>query len=100
MELRWPEAPPARALRKFTLPMNEPVSYTAVSPNGKHIAYTVRAGVLVVLDLETGETRELVDGGVGRLFWSPDSGFIGFSSGAGGRRFVSHNSLSRKSMLP
>ena len=57
----------------------------AISPNGKHIAYTAAGseGRLWVQDLDQEQPRA-IEGTEGALlpFWSPDSGFIGFAVGA------------------
>ncbi len=81
-----PEAP----LRRFAITpaVDVPTSATeagvAVSPNGKHIAYTGAgaAGKLWIRDLDQSQPRVLegTDGAV-LPFWSPDSAFVGFAAG-------------------
>ncbi len=87
VHLRQPahEAP----LRRFAITpaVDVPTSATeagvAVSPNGRHIAYT-RAGAegkLWIRDLDQSQPRVLegTDGAV-LPFWSPDSSFVGFAA--------------------
>ena len=80
-----PEAP----LRRFAFSPPVPLSYgAAISPNGKHIAFAA-AGAdekLWVQDLDQREPRA-IEGteGAGQMlgapFWSPESDFVGFTSG-------------------
>ena len=84
-----PEAPPA-PLRRFAFTPPVPVraaaitSHVAISPDGRHIAFAAgdAEGKLWVQDLEQQEPRA-IEGteGAGKPFWSPDSGFIGFTAG-------------------
>ena len=81
-----PEAP----LRRFAITpaVDVPTSSTeagvAVSPNGKHIAYTGAGteGKLWIRDLDQSQPRVL-EGTDGAFlpFWSPDSAFVGFATG-------------------
>ncbi len=81
-----PEGP----LRRFAITpaVDVPTSATeagvAVSPNGKHIAYTGAGaeGKLWIRDLDQSQPRVLegTDGAV-LPFWSPDSAFVGFAAG-------------------
>jgi len=56
---------------------------SAISPDGKHIAYTAGSpAALWILDLDQEKPRRLDDSeGAGRPFWSPDSEFVGFVTG-------------------
>ena len=81
-----PEAP----LRRFAITpaVDVPASPTeagvALSPNGKHIAYTGTGaeGKLWIHDLDQSRPRVL-EGTEGAVlpFWSPDSNFVGFAAG-------------------
>ena len=81
-----PEAPLCRFA--ITPAVDVPTSATeagvAVSPNGKHIAYTEAgsAGKLRIQDLDQSQPRVL-EGTEGAIlpFWSPDSAFVGFAAG-------------------
>lgn len=81
--LRFSEVPPERSVRRWKL---SPPGWGAavVSPNGRHIAYTVgaRNRAIWVQDLDRFEPRKL-EGTEGALsffcFWSPDSRWIGFT---------------------
>ena len=83
--LRWPEAAPEPALRRFAFETNGPVQDVVISPNGRYIAYIrlpIRGsgglGELWVQDLELGEARRIGESEFLRdPFWSPDSQFIG-----------------------
>ncbi len=80
------EAPLRRS--SFTPPVpvstNRFFAGVAISPNGKHIAYTTAGaeGTLWVQDLDQEQPRAF-DGteGAHLPFWSPDSDFIGFAAG-------------------
>ena len=82
-----PEAP----LRRFAItpavdvPTGATEAGVAVSPNGKHIAYTGAGteGKLWIQDLDQSRPRVLegTDGAV-LPFWSPDSSFVGFAAGS------------------
>ena len=77
-------------LRRFAITpaVDVPTSATeagvAVSPNGKHIAYTGAGaeGKLWIRDLDQSQSRVL-EGTDGAFlpFWSPDSSFVGFAAG-------------------
>jgi len=61
----------------------------AISPDGRHVAYTGtetdRGASLMVRNLETGETRKLVDNSwVFGPFFSPDSLWVGYFTDLGG----------------
>lgn len=58
----------------------------AVSPDGRLLAYvTATHSAIMLRDLETGQSRSLVEGGeVGEPFFSPDGRFVGFVQGGGG----------------
>ena len=81
-----PEAP----LRRFAItpavdvPTSDTEAGVAVSPNGKHIAYTEAGmeGKLWIRDLDRSQPRVL-EGTDGAFlpFWSPDSAFVGFAAG-------------------
>ncbi len=82
-------APPA-LLRRFAFTPREAVdtdrtrSGVAISPNGKHIAYTTAdaEGTLWIQDLDQSQPRKLEGTERAYLpFWSPDSNFIGFAAG-------------------
>jgi len=86
-----PSASEPRPVRKFTFIPEEPLAGShasvSISPNGKHIAYVTGTGnrTLRVLDLSSGESREIADitGGLNPFqgaFWSPDSAFLAFGS--------------------
>ena len=82
------EIPPETPTRKFALP--PPVPFTAwqqgnvaISPNGRYIAISTwdTNGKLWVHDLNQEQLRPIENtDGAFRLFWSPDSDFIGFSA--------------------
>ena len=77
------EAAPSVPVRSFAIDTRLPVASSAISPNGRYIAYEVAGGEserqLQLHDLQRGTSRELPDtrGGI-RPFWSPDSRFVGF----------------------
>ena len=81
-----PEAP----LRRFAITpavdvaTSSPEAGVAISPNGKHIAYTGAGteGKLWIRDLDQSQPRVL-EGTNGAFlpFWSPDSAFVGFATG-------------------
>jgi TolB protein len=55
-------------------------NYAALSPDGKQLVYTRAGQTLVTLDLESGESRTLHEGGYQPVF-SPDGSSIAFTSG-------------------
>ena len=76
-------------LRRFTITPPGPIdgftlyaTSVAISPNGRHIAYSSRESGLQIQDLDRYQPRTL-DGTEGARipFWSPDSDFIGFAAG-------------------
>jgi serine/threonine-protein kinase len=59
----------------------------ALSPDGRVVAYVMLGSPtkLVLRTVDTGESRVLVQAAaIGEVFFSPDSQFVGFVSGAGG----------------
>ena len=68
----------------------------AISPNGKHIAFTAAGaeGKLWVQDLDQQQPRA-IEGteGARRPFWSPDSDFIGFATGGEIKKVASQGGL-------
>ena len=59
-----------------------PGTSTAISPNGKHIAFTDSDARLWIQDLDRNEPRAIEGAdGAALPFWSPDSQFIGFFVG-------------------
>ena len=108
------ETPPEALLRRFAF--TPPVgvgsgtatsrynTHVAISPNGKHIAFTAAGaeGKLWVQDLDQQRPRA-IDGteGAGTPFWSPDSDFIGFAAGGEVRKVSVQGGLaSRLCQLP
>jgi len=78
-----PEAGPEIPLRHFVITPPAAVSHAAISPNGKHIAFV--AGLpepsVWIHDLALGRSRKMEDTETAaRVFWSPDSEFIGFGT--------------------
>ena len=81
---------PDAALRKFSItpsvavPTSNTEAGVAISPNGRHIAYTGAGaeGKLWIRDLDRSQPRVL-EGTDGAFlpFWSPDSAFVGFAAG-------------------
>ena len=95
--------PPAAdaTVRKFSLtppvalaaPPGGPsgTSVVAISPNGKHIAFTDSEARLWIQDLDRNEPRAIEGaGGAALPFWSPDSQFIGFRVGPELKRVSVH----------
>ncbi|MCP5109953.1 MAG: protein kinase, partial [bacterium] len=87
--LHFRQTPPDAPLRRFALTPPVAVegdrirSGVAISPNGKHIAYTTAGaeGKLWVQDLDQSQPRALENTAGALLpFWSPDSAFIGFAA--------------------
>ena len=80
-----PEAP----LRRFAFSPPAPLGFgAAISPNGRHIAFTAAGeeGKLWIQDLDQREPRAIENTqGAGQMlgapFWSPGSDFVGFVSG-------------------
>lgn len=94
---RRSEPQPQLPLRRFTVRRPDP-TYTlldarrvAISPNGRHVAIVADAGVgrLWIQDLDQEQPR-LIEGSGGALtvFWSPDSGTVGFAVAGGKLRKV------------
>jgi len=79
--------PPIAETMRFRIEAPEKTSLVgppAVSPNGRFVAFTARAGKqtsIWVRSLEDPEARRLPDteGVSSSLFWSPDSRFVGFA---------------------
>lgn len=55
-------------------------NYSALSPDGKQLAYTRGGGAIDVVDVHTGESRTVRDGGAYQPFFSPDGSMIAFTS--------------------
>ena len=88
------DAPNPGPVRKFTLDLEHAVGEVALSPNGRYLAYTRvlsavhGIGSLWLRDLQTGETRSLVEEPVvHHAFWSPDSNLLGFAVTEPGGRY-------------
>ena len=80
--LYYREQPPASATpMRFQIPAPENTTLGALlslSPDGRKLAF-IAGGRVWVHFLESGDSRDLADGG-GTPFWSPDSRFIGYTS--------------------
>ena len=81
-----PSATDAMPLRKFSFTPPEKLTLiprVAVSPNGKHVAFIAGdARTVWIRDLANEQVREIpATEGARRLFWSPDSEFVGFGTG-------------------
>jgi Tol biopolymer transport system component/predicted Ser/Thr protein kinase len=81
--LRDPDAQSSRAVDRFSLTVPDVVG-AAVSPDGRRIAYVVGEdleGAVWIRDLDRERPRKLEGTeDAERVFWSPDSQFIGFAT--------------------
>ena len=73
-----------RPLRRFALPVEGPRLQVAISPDGRHIAYTTRpssASELWIWDLDRLTPRKIETASAAVYpFWSPNSDFVGFGA--------------------
>lgn len=87
----WSGSTPQQGpVRHFTIELDQQVIDTAVSPDGRHIAYVAGApaGPLWIVDLRSGVKRQVESSAALRPFWSPDSSELAFGGIGGLRRLV------------
>jgi TolB protein len=70
----------ARGIQVAAYHENDQPAFFGWSPDSRSIAYTTRAGALVVADVVTGKVRTVSRSALGQPFWSPDGSTIAYAT--------------------